>query len=171
MMNYNEKVERYSLDAFDYAESIYDFVDDKYKTKYNECKMNDELDRLDDEIINNQDFETVQKIYELACKMYPLVAECSILNPKHRLVNSWYIFKNTFGKLLEELEYNYTGETLKIKLDEITDSLIKLFPQCEKMIILHMKIDIIPDENESIWLIPKDEILNEQYRELYQFVL
>ena len=156
--------------AFDYMESIIDFIDEKYKTTYNNCDMNDDVERLSDKIKNNHDFETAELLYKLACEKYPLIKENKFLDPKFRLINSWYVFNKPFDELLDYLDHNYEDDEFDKKYNEAIQTLIKLFPKCEKMILLQMKLENVPDSNDEVWFIPRDEIDNAEYCVLYTYV-
>lgn len=132
--------------------------------------MNDDIEQLSDKIKNSQDFDTVESLYKSACEKYPLVEENKNLNPKFRLINSWYVFNKPFDELLDYLDHNYEDEKFDEKYNESMSVLIQLFPKCEKIILLQMKLEDIPDSNDEVWLIPRNEINNEEYENLYSYV-
>ena len=169
-MTFQQLIDNNMIDALDYMERTIDFIDEKYETTYNDCDMNDEIERLSDEIKNRHDFETVESMYKLACEKYPLVEENKLLNPKFRLINSWYVFNKPFDELLYYLDHNYEDEKFDEKYNESMQTLIQLFPKCEKIILLQMKLEDIPDSNDEVWLIPGNEINNEEYEKLYSYV-
>lgn len=170
--NYQQLIEDNMIDAFDYMERIFDFIDENYKTTYNDCNMSDDIEELGDKIKNRNDFETVEILYTLTCEKYPLVKDVEVLNPKLRLVNSWYVFNKPFDELLDYLEHNY--DTIENEFDEkyneILDTLVHKFPKCEKVIRIQMKLKDIPDEQDDIQFIPMDEINDEEYSKLYECV-
>ena len=170
--DYQQLIEDNMVDAFDYMERIFDFIDEKYKTAYNDCNMHDDIEELGDKIKNKHDFETVETLYMLACTKYPSVKDVKSLNPKLRLVNSWYVFNAPFDELLDYLEHNYdaTDDEFDEKYNEILQMLIRKFPKCEKVIRIQMKLEDIPDEQDEIQFIPKDEINDEEYSKLYTYI-
>lgn len=172
MTNYQKLVEDNMINAFDYAERMFDFIDEKYKTTYNDCNMSDNIEELGDKIKNKNDFETVETLYTLACEKYPLVKDVESLNPKLRLVNSWFVFNKPFDEMLDYLEHVYdtTDDEFDEKCNEILQILVHKFPKCEKVIRIQMQLEDIPDEKDDIQFIPKNEISNDEYSKLYTYV-
>ena len=126
---------------------------------------------MSDKIKNSQDFDTVESLYKLACEKYPLVEENKNLNPKFRLINSWYVFSAPFDELYDYLEHVCGGEDLDEKYNEVRQTLIRLFPKCEKTILLQTSLgDDLPDSDDEVWLIPRNEIESEEYKNLYSYV-
>ena len=168
--NYQKLIEDNMVDAFDYSERIFDFLDEKYKMTYNDCNMCDDIEDLGDKIKNNKDFETVEALYALVCEKYPSIKGVESLNPKLRLVNSWYVFNAPFDELLDYLDNNYDGNEFDEKYNEILQMLVHKFPKCEKLIRIQMKLEDIPDEQDDIHFIPRDEIIDDEYSKLYAYV-
>lgn len=168
--SFQQLIDDNAIDAIDYMERIIDFIDEKYKTTYNNCDMNDDIEQLSDKIKNKHDFETVESLYKSACEKYSLVKENKFLNPKFRLINSWYVFNKPFDELLDYLDHNYEDERFDEKYNEIMKTLIRLFPKCEKTIELQMRLEDIPDSNDEVWLMPRNEIDNEEYKKLYSYI-
>ena len=79
-MTFNKSVELNSIKPFDYEEELFDFIDKKYKTTYNDCDMNDEIERLSDSD-KFKDFNIAEQIYNIACDKYPKIKKHQHLNP------------------------------------------------------------------------------------------
>ena len=169
-MSYQELVDRYMIDAFEYMERIVDFIDKEYGTTYYKGDMGDEIEQSCREIKNKFDFETVELTYDLACEKYPLMKVNIILNPRFHLINSYHVFKNSFDDLFEYLNHRYEDKQFYKMHNEAIQRLIELFPSCEKTIQLQMKLKYMHDFNDDVWLIPREEIESEEYRNLYVYV-
>ena len=124
---YDETIERYTLDAFDYYRRLTDYIDEVYKTTYEDLNMNDEIENMFDEIANAKDYETVERVYNLACRKYPLIKDNIYLNPKMKYVKSFYVFDLLFDKMLRRSE-GFPDMTT----EQIKEKLIDEFPECKQ---------------------------------------
>ena len=161
---YKAMVDENSVDPTEYVLALFDFIDKEYGTTYNDITMNDELEQLEDERLRikhdlAREFEIVEKMYDLACEKYPKVRGEDALNPRRRHVNAYFVFNNPFGIFLDVCEEE---EHEKLKND-----LISRYPKCKKLIEDMFGCDD-EDEWDEKWLIPKDEILDEEYEKLYE---
>ena len=168
--SYQQLIDKNMVDAFEYMERIIDFIDEKYKTTYNNCNMCDGIEELSDTIKNRKDFETVEILYTLACEKYPLIKDVESLNPKLRLVNSRRVFNKPFDELLDYIGSAYDSNDFDEKYNEVLQMLIHKFPKCEKVIRIQMELEDILDERDDIQFIPMNEIIDEEYRKLYEYV-
>ena len=159
-------VERYTIDAFEYNEYILDFIDSNYDTVYNNCDMNDEIEQLSDAIHHGDDYSLVECIYDLSCIKYPLIKKQQHLNPYLRHINSYRIFNDLFGNMLESIDFHF-DEDFDSKIQDIKHKLIISFPACEKLITEMMKCEELDEYDFEMWFIPKDEMMNGQYENLF----
>ena len=158
---YNELIERNTLDAFDYYERITDYIDEVYKTEYDNLEMNDEIENIVHKIKNDKDYETAERMYNLACQKYQLIKDNKYIDPRLKHVNSCYVFDSLFSDMLLRSE-GFPDVTI----EEIKEQLIDEFPECKDFITLELSDDL-PDEHDDIWLMPQDVLLSESYRSLY----
>lgn len=155
--SYVEIVERNAIDAFEFDENILEFIDKIYGTAYMNCNMDDEIQALSDRIHHGTDYEIVEQIYDLACKKYPLVNEHPTLNPRKRHVNAFYVFEKPFDYVVD------CDQSERIKHD-----LIAKYPKCAQLILNRFAWVDYGSEWDEKWLIPKAELLDEQYEKLYE---
>ena len=158
---YDEIIERNTIDAFEYYDKITDYIDEAYETNYTNLNMNDEIENMFNEIDNSKDYETVERIYDLVCQKYPLIKDNEYMNPRLRHVKSFYVFDLLFDEMLRRSDGFPDITTEQIKLQ-----LIDEFPECKDLIIMELSDDI-PDEHDDIWLIPQEIILREAYHSLF----
>lgn len=157
--SYSEIVAANAIDAFEFDENILEFIDKTYETAYMNCNMDDELQALSDRIHHDNDYEIVEQIYDLACEKYPLVKNIPTLNPRKRYVNSFYVFEKSFDYIIDDRDED--------EFEPLKTELINKYPKCEQLILNQFAWDGDGDERDPKWLIPKDEILDEQYEQLY----
>ena len=166
---YIKSVEDNIVDAFEYSERIYDFISEKYNVS-NDDEFENTLDLIEDK----NDYTTLEQVYETLCEKYPLIKENPTLNPKHRMVNSWFVFHDVCYKFLVRLWDKYDEDNeFEIHCNELSSEMKKLFPACTKLIELEIdteKTDDYPDEYDDVWYVPKDELLNDQYKGLYKYL-
>lgn len=158
---YDEAIEINTIDAFEYYSRLTDYIDKVYKTTYDNLNMNDEIENMFEEIDDAKDYETVEKVYDLACQKYPLIKNNIYLNPKFRYVKSFYVFDLLFDDMLQRSE-----GFPDITTEEIKEKLIAKFPECKDLILMELSDDI-PDEYDDEWLIPQAVILTEAYHSLF----
>ena len=158
---YNEIIDANTIDAFEYSEQLTDYIDKVYKTTYSNLNMNDEINEVIYVITKARDYEPIERVYDLACQKYPLVAENKYLNPYFRWVKSFYVFDYSFDKMLQRSE-----GFPDITTEQIKEQLITEFPECKDLILMELSDDI-PDEYDDIWLIPQEVILRESYHKLF----
>ena len=158
---FNVLIERNTLTAFDYYEGLIDFIDVNYETDYTKSLMNDEIQNMFHDIKYDKDYETVERIYDIACQKYPLVKDHKYLDPKLKHVNSYRVFETVFNNMFEKSKGFQDTTT-----DDIRKQLINEFPECKDFITLELS-DNIPDDYDDIWLIPQKVLLKESYRSLY----
>lgn len=158
---YDEIIEINTIDAFECYNRLTDYIDKVYKTTYDNLNMNDEIEDMFNEIANGKDYETVERIYDLACKKYPLIKNNIYLNPRFRYVQSFYVFDLVFDKMLQRSE-----GFPEITTEEIKEKLITKFPECKDLIIMELSNDI-HDEYDDEWLIPQATLLSEAYHSLF----
>ena len=168
---YMDLVNENSIDAFMYDEWITEFIDVQYNTDYSNFNEFDELSILLDKIRTPKDFDIVELVYDIACEKYPLVKNKSILNPRFRHVNSWFVFEKVFEELLHKMASIYENEDEPTKIKELIDKLVGLFPECENLIKLQLAdADNLPNEWDEAWMIPKDIIISQQYKDLFDYI-
>lgn len=162
---YLEIVNENKINAYDYDEQITDFIDENYNTTYNNCNMNDEIEDLFNKMLKlspheeKEAFECVEKVYDIACEKYPKIKNIPQLNPRFRHVNSFYVFDDPFNIFIN------SGEEHCEKLKE---ELINKYPKCKDLINYEFDYDGENDnEHDLKWFIPLNEILDEQYEQLY----
>ena len=158
---YDDYIERNTIDAFEYYDRLTIYIDKVYRTTYGDLNMNDEIESMYDEINDSKDYETVEKVYNLACQKYPLIKDNIYLNPKFRHVKSFYVFDLLFDEMLQKYKCFPDMTTEQIKQQLITE-----FPECKDLIIMELSDDI-PNERDDIWLMPQEVILRESYHSLF----
>lgn len=160
----------YSINAFDYNEVILGFIDKEYGTKYNDCKMYDEIEKLSDKINDEDDFAIIERIYDLACDQYPKIKQHQYLNPYLRHVDSFRVFDDLFSiNIVDELSYLYEDEEFDNKINDVEGKLTVIAPSCEQIIksLLHEESD---DHDYAKWWKPKNEFMNGDYEQLFNAV-
>lgn len=160
MTDFNELVKNNMKEITDYSLETLDFIDKVYHTTYNECNMNDEIERLTNELTYQSNFTEVERIYDLACEKYPLVKEQKLLNPRLRLVDLYHIF----DKLFEKLEIKLTED----EYDTFKEQLFSCYPDCD-VVLNNEMVDRKEDDDES-WFVPLADVNRCHYKELYETI-
>ena len=94
------------------------------------------------------------------------------MNPHFRHVNAYLLFKNAFDKLYEHIWKEYDDyREYQNEMKNIINELIKRFPRCEKLIKLFMNNELgAYDQYDFSWRIPKSELMNGQYKQLFDYI-
>ena len=170
-MSFKDKIKSYFIDAFEYEETLLDFIDKEYGTKYNDCKMNDEIEKLSDEIKHEDDFKIIEQIYNIACDKYPTIKQYHYLNPYLRHYNVFSIFDDLFSiNIVEILSRLYEDEEFNNKINDVKHKLTTLAPSCEQIIDLLLRNEENDEHDYIIWWKPKTEVKNRDYERLFNAV-
>ena len=170
-MSFKGKIDSYRVDAFEYEETLLDFIDKEYDTKYNDCEMNDEIERLSDEIKHDDDFGIVEQIYDIACDEYPAIKQYHYLNPYLRHYNVFRIFDDLFSiNIVETLSHLYEDDEFDNKINDVKHKLTTLAPSCEQIIDLLLRNEENDEHDYMTWWKPKNEFMNGDYERLFNAV-